>query len=849
MVTFYYLSNHIEEYAYAFGIGLAGFTFFLYLSDCYYWDSPCGVAAKRIFIIGILIGLGLLLLTLSGRHPYGPISLYVVLTPMWMFAIKLIFYKKIRTKKYICWLSGPFLFVSTIVFIAWAAWALSDNSHEWNAITELVDAIESGCKPNFEDREFCRLERENDVDACFSVNITEASLTFPDGCPQICTDIYDDCLNTFILWVGPFLVSLGLCFLSFFSSFLRASGSIETEALNFAKIWLFLLFAMWVSASLAGAGAGVSTTLAALTLSSFVGSSVFLAYSFSRIEHEERLEQLWHNFIEKYGVYMDLARGLLVATCTPVFACYLFASFLTQQLRNISTFCRLHYGKPEDDSMSLRSIGGRGWVTVEARRVVKEINSWDRVSVYTYAIYWGIGFMSLIVFANKFTTLFLSWLIEQTASMTLTKVTGILIGVGTVMFLLPPVPGLPIYLTLGIVIIPVGKEDFGLVWSNVYAVAVSLALKLMATILQQKMIGELLKSSVYVRRLVGINSTLIRAMKLVLQSPGMSFAKVAMLCGGPDWPTSVLCGIMGLKLLPILVGTLPIIALVLPTVLSGSFTYMAKLTDDNQNLLYPWAETAKAISAAMAALVLFANMFFAAVYVEDTIRTRKDELDAIPIDEEVKKAEDEAERVNKAYKEVTEWKLVPWCAKATLILSMLCIIASCWMVQMFQDRCFEDYELTHSITEHLDGDWKNFLKPVGTLAILLFIFSIILLQFFSIWATRQAQEKLSATKDEESELVVEPKSFLETKSKSEPVLKTKPEPVITISRSEGGFEASNPKRSLSLADSQPKSEPVVETTSEPVITTSQSEGGVEIRSSLVTFSEELSEFIPQNCCK
>merc|ERR1712038_1493114 len=160
-------------------------------------------------------------------------------------------------------------------------------------------------------------------------------------------------------------------------------GSIETEALNFAKIWLFLLFAMWVSASLAGAGAGVSTTLAALTLSSFVASSVFLAYSFSRIEHEERLEQLWHNFIEKYGVYMDVARGLLVATCTPVFACYIFASFLTQQLRNISTFCKLHYGKPEDDSMSLRSIGGRGWVTIEARRVVKEINSWDRVAVYT----------------------------------------------------------------------------------------------------------------------------------------------------------------------------------------------------------------------------------------------------------------------------------------------------------------------------------------------------------------------------------------------------------------------------------------------------------------------------------
>merc|ERR1712165_176716 len=115
---------------------------------------------------------------------------------------------------YICWLSGPFLFVSTIIFIAWVAWALSDIEHEWNSIMKLVDAIESGCKPNFEDREYCRLDENNDVDACFNVNITEASLMFPNGCQQSCTDVYDDCLNTFILWVGPFLVSLGLCFLS-----------------------------------------------------------------------------------------------------------------------------------------------------------------------------------------------------------------------------------------------------------------------------------------------------------------------------------------------------------------------------------------------------------------------------------------------------------------------------------------------------------------------------------------------------------------------------------------------------------------------------------------------------------
>lgn len=56
---------------------------------------------------------------------------------------------------------------------------------------------------------------------------------------------------------------------------------------------------------------------------------------------------------------------------------------------------------------------------------------------------------------------------------------------------------------MGIVIIPVGEETLGLFLSNVYAIIVSLALKLFATVLQQKMIGEMLKDYVAVRQMVG----------------------------------------------------------------------------------------------------------------------------------------------------------------------------------------------------------------------------------------------------------------------------------------------------------------------------------------------------------
>merc|ERR1712038_2161111 len=264
---------------------------------------------------------------------------------------------------------------------------------------------------------------------------------------------------------------------------------------------------------------------------------------------------------------------------------------------------------------SLRDVVGEGFVTVEARRLIKEIKSWDLVDVFTYAIYWGVGFMTFAVIAAKFTTLFLSWLIEQTKDMSIPLVTGILIGVGVVMFLLPPVPGAPIYLTFGIVMVPVGKPVFGIPYSILYAMVVSLVLKLFATFLQQKMIGGLLQNNVGIRNMVGINTSLMRVFKLVLAEPGFTLAKICILCGGPDWPTSVLCGIMDLPLAPILVGTLPVLVLIIPTVLAGSFTYMASLNLDNGQPEFTWAGTAATISTAFAALVLAGFMLLAASYV------------------------------------------------------------------------------------------------------------------------------------------------------------------------------------------------------------------------------------------
>ena len=94
------------------------------------------------------------------------------------------------------------------------------------------------------------------------------------------------------------------------------------------------------------------------------------------------------------------------------------------------------------------------------------MKSWDLAKVFTYAIYWGIAFMILQVLVANLTVVFLSWMIEKTANLGLVPVTGIMCAVGVMMFLLPPVPGVPVYLTLGIVLSAQGHAILGK-WAGV----------------------------------------------------------------------------------------------------------------------------------------------------------------------------------------------------------------------------------------------------------------------------------------------------------------------------------------------------------------------------------------------
>mmetsp|Transcript_5148 Transcript_5148/g.7868 ORF Transcript_5148/g.7868 Transcript_5148/m.7868 type:complete len:901 (-) Transcript_5148:238-2940(-) len=733
--SFYYLSEKYQQYASSLLGGLGGLFCLLYIFDFTEWKSKLGKVLKDVFIVVLVSGVCLWFLFQTGYRPYGPICLFLLMTPMWLVAMKIIFYPHKPTKIFVSWLGGPLFFVSTIVLGLWIAWSFAADENEWSEITEWHGAEEVGCVPDLETYPECA-SRRNEERICFEVSLDENKVYYENNCPEYCPDyVFSTCLNTFILWSGPLLVSLGLFFLSFFSTFLR-DDSVEEDVSNFGKLWLVLLFAMWVIASMSGVSAGLSAAMIAFTLAAFMASAVFLACSYSKTEIKSQRSEYMQRFEQKYGAHFNVLKGLFVITCLPIVVMYIFLSFLNQCVRRCGVFpCSSKITPETDDSGKKLKTS---WVTEKTAAHIEQFKSWDRTTVYTNAIYWGIGFLTLHVLVAQFTMLFLSYLIDVTSTMRLWVVTLILLGVGLVMFLLPPVPGVPIYLTMGIVLVAIGKENMGIVGAIFYCVTLSLGLKLFACTCQQKLIGERLSGNVKVRSFVGINSNIIRSMRLILTDPGLSAAKCAILVGGPDWPTSVLCGIMSLNIWPILVGTLPVVFLIAPTVLTGSFTYMSGLITDGKPD-FPWAGTAAAVMAAFTACIQFGSMLLAAMFVGRVANTRAEELAAVPYDEPVLELEEKSKEIDRLYRELTAWGVLPLGIKIILNLAIWCMVSACYMVQLWYDDCFEEFFLTSSIADELDGDWTNLVTETGRVALLLFCISLFFFQLFRTWAKRKTK--------------------------------------------------------------------------------------------------------------
>jgi len=316
------------------------------------------------------------------------------------------------------------------------------------------------------------------------------------------------------------------------------------------------------------------------------------------------------------------------------------------------------------------------------------------------------------------------------------------------MFLIPVIPSAAIYLTSGVLLVPLGRKAFGdeaqtEAWSfwaaSALACALSYVLKLIAHVLQQKAIGEGFSGRVGVRALVGPNSEQMRATRFILSQPGMTVAKCALLCGGPDWPTSVICGLLHLDVFDMLRGLLPVILFTTPGTMLGALLTEAKYLEINLDAVCVLV----IIVANVASLLLISSSMKRVVAEEGAT------LAAYPVDEEVAELDEQKALFESVLAEVGDFDDAPKWLQRLLAVGVAVSLVSTWAVLGAAGMLFQEFNITDDLsTLGNDGAtyaiWFLGLKPWGLAALLLMGLGMYALRRFQGWGKMNTEKALAA---------------------------------------------------------------------------------------------------------
>ena len=196
--------------------------------------------------------------------------------------------------------------------------------------------------------------------------------------------------------------------------------------------------------------------------------------------------------------------------------------------------------------------------------------------------------------------------------------------------------------------------------------------------MQQKAIGEALGKEPWVKAACGVQTPFIRAVEMLLKREGLSFGKVGILCGGPDWPTSVLCGLLKCDLKEMMMGTLPMILLIIPTVLTGAFFLK---TD-------PVYSAIGSMLFVTSLLVCAGQGLIATYAIQAELEKHPNYLRIkLPKNRELDWIDYKNELLGKAYLEVNQWGMIPMYIKILMAFGVIIMNISLFMFAWFFSSC------------------------------------------------------------------------------------------------------------------------------------------------------------------
>lgn len=311
--------------------------------------------------------------------------------------------------------------------------------------------------------------------------------------------------------------------------------------------------------------------------------AVFVRVSFGRVAvaMSDLMQALPAFKMAKAVVINDWFRAMMLLPSMPVLPMILALSWVNQRVR----VCRgLYSDGPRDTDGGARAPGrelkvsdvkdfGSLALTPRVHVHLDRARSWDWLGL-AFRVYVLVACYLTFLITPIFMNVGLAWLAEFLRDFPFWTVIFTTFVVGVVAFMLPMVPGAVVYIFGGLILsktCPPLDTDTGFWTGAIINIFLSWVLKLTACALQQEGIGGLLGTNTWVRSTVGVHKVGVRCIEAVLRKPGLSMGKVAILCGGPDWPVSVMAGVLRLSLFECLVGTMPIIVFIAPFALTGSF--------------------------------------------------------------------------------------------------------------------------------------------------------------------------------------------------------------------------------------------------------------------------------------
>jgi len=730
------------------GNAVIGFTAMLvclfFILDWLTWARRTQAMSAFIAVYLVLAG-GILK---ARYYPQAPLVIILFHVPAGLGLLRMFVLAKVLRSSFYKWVTHTLFAVGLLVLGIWLVWILYedlDGGHEWNRTTKLglvesSDDIYNAWKIDVDDYRRS-IVHVYDCDEEFRLSydyLTNVPFTSKEK-EQRANSCARAKTTWFLAWLTPFIASSVDIILGIFcvinSAYLDPDMTkLEKVLKRFVLMIAVVVLCMWVSAAVGAASMRLSGVLMAfcgaglLALVGWIIMKVGLAHIQAKVQDSDAATKIL------MVARNDWTRACMIIGLNVLLPTALFVNILCQKVRR------------QRGTTNTRSL-----FTEEAEGIISSVVKWNWASILSKANLLVELYFLLSIGVAKLTYVFLSWLNETLLEIELGMVLLIFFVIGWTMFMLPPVPGIPVYICSGIVIAARCRsiDAIGFWGGTGIAVAMSFVLKLLA-VCGQYSLGYVMGKKVSVQKFVGVDKVPTRAIEQILQVRGLSLGKVSVLVGGPDWPTSVLCGILKLNLCQCLLGTTPVILVSSPCVLAGAF--ISGPDDPNsdgakESKSGMWQTLASAMLGASAMCQLVSGVL-ALYFIQDVASNNEAELSKErPEHEPVAELTRREAAARQAYKAATAWSSLSPVMKSIIAVSTIFMVQSLFIFQFMDEACFRPFQVSNRIgddydNQGLDNNAVNLVKLPGWGALGMFTIAFVLHWLFVRISTRRATEIL-----------------------------------------------------------------------------------------------------------